>query len=176
MTASAVPEPKWFAVSTRRRHETVVHQQLQQKHIESFLPTVSRRSRWTDRRKIIEWPLFPGYCFIRCQASEMLPILRCAGVVRVVSFDGKPAVIDEQEIQNLRLLVASRWEADPCPLAKEGSLVEVTGGPLRGVIGHLERKVGSRATVVLAVELIGQAVRIEVDGADVRPCAFRMMA
>jgi hypothetical protein len=46
-------------------------------------------------------------------------------------------------------------------------LVEVMHGPLRGVVGRLVRK-GSHARLVLAVELIGQGVSVEVDAADVR--------
>jgi hypothetical protein len=40
-----------------------------------FLPTVTRWSRWKDRKKKIDWPLFPGYCFARFNARERLPIL-----------------------------------------------------------------------------------------------------
>jgi transcription antitermination factor NusG len=46
-------------------------------------------------------------------------------------------------------------------------MVEVAHGPLKGVIGRLVRK-GSHARLVLAVDLIGQAVSVEVDAADVR--------
>ena len=47
-------------------------------------------------------------------------------------------------------------------------MVEVVHGPLRGVIGRLVRK-GSHARLVLSVDLIGQAVSVEVDAADVKP-------
>jgi transcription antitermination factor NusG len=56
----------------------------------------------------------------------------------------------------------------PCPLIKEGMIVEVKSGPLRGVVGRLVRK-GAHARLVLSVDLIGQAVSVEVDAADVRP-------
>ena len=55
----------WFALWIRSRHEQVVREQLEQKRIETFLPTVTRWSRWKDRKKKIDWPLFPGYCFAR---------------------------------------------------------------------------------------------------------------
>jgi transcriptional antiterminator NusG len=65
----------WFALWTRSRHEQVVREQLEQKHIEAFLPTVTRWSRWKDRKKKIDWPLFPGYCFARFNPRERLPVL-----------------------------------------------------------------------------------------------------
>jgi transcription antitermination factor NusG len=161
-------EVHWYALWTRSRHEQVVREQLQQKEIEAFLPTVTKWSRWKDRKKKIDWPLFPGYCFARFNAKERLPILKCTGVVNIISFEGEPAAIPEHEIDGIRQLVDSELAYDPCPLIKEGSMVEVMHGPLRGVIGRLVRK-NEKARLVLSVDLIGQAVSVEVDAADVRP-------
>ncbi|MEX2272269.1 MAG: UpxY family transcription antiterminator [Vicinamibacterales bacterium] len=162
----AVDAP-WYAIWTRSRHEQVVREQLERKGVETFLPTILKWSRWKDRKKQIEWPLFPGYCFAKFNATDRLPILKCTGVVNIVSFDGEPAPIPEAELAGIRQLVESDLAYDPCPLINEGDRVEVTHGPLKGVVGRLVRK-GSHARLVLAVELIGQGVSVEVDAADVR--------
>ena len=159
---------QWVAVWTRSRHEQTVRGQLEQKAIESFLPTVSKWSRWKDRKKRIDWPLFPGYCFARFEAHERLDVLKCAGVVSIVSVDGEPAPIPERDIAGIRQLVESELAYDPCPLIHEGDMVEVTHGPLKGVVGRLVRK-NDKARLLLSVDLIGQAVSAEVDAADVRP-------
>jgi transcription antitermination factor NusG len=158
----------WFAIWTRSRHEQAVREQLERKGYEAFLPTVTRWSRWKDRRKKIDWPLFPGYCFARFEPASRLGVLTCAGVASIVSFDGDIAPIPEQEIDAIRRLVESDLQYDPCPLIREGAVVEVTHGPLKGVVGRLTRK-GAHARLMLAVDLIGQAVSVEVDAADVRP-------
>jgi transcription antitermination factor NusG len=88
--------------------------------------------------------------------------------VNIVSFDGDIAPIPEHEIDGIRRLVESDLQFDPCPLIREGMMVEVTHGPLKGVVGRLVRK-GSHARLVLSVDLIGQAVSVEVDAADVKP-------
>ena len=157
----------WYALWTRSRHEQVVRQQLEQKQIEAFLPTVTRWSRWKDRKKQIDWPLFPGYCFARFDAQHRLSILKCAGVVNIVSVEGEPAPIPEHEIDGIRQLVESELAYDSCPMIREGMMVEVMHGPLKGVVGRLVRK-GAHARLVLSVDLIGQAVSVEVDAADVR--------
>jgi transcription antitermination factor NusG len=158
----------WHAIWTRSRHEQVVREQLEQKDIEAFLPTYAKWSRWKDRRKKIDWPLFPGYCFARFHAHDRLPVLKCAGVVSIVSFEGgEPAAIPEREIESIRVLVESSLAFDPCPLIKEGDLVEVIHGPLKGVSGRLMRK-NEKARLILSVDLIGQAVSVDVDAADVR--------
>lgn len=160
-------ELQWFALWTRSRHEQVVREQLEQKHVEAFLPTVTRWSRWKDRKKKIDWPLFPGYCFARFRTHDRLAVLKCTGVVSIVGFDGEPAAIPEHEILGIRTLVDSELAYDPCPLIREGMMVEVAHGPLKGVVGRLVRK-GTHARLVLSVDLIGQAVSVEVDAADVR--------
>ena len=161
-------DPHWFAIWTRSRHEQTVREELELRGVEAFLPTITKWSRWKDRKKKIDWPLFPGYCFARFAPESRLPVLKCNGVVSIVSFNGEPAPIPEQEIDSLRLLVATDLAYDPCPLIREGMMVEVVHGPLRGIIGRLVRK-GSHARLVLAVDLIGQAVSVEVDAADVKP-------
>jgi transcription antitermination factor NusG len=159
---------EWFAIWTRSRHEHMVRDQLQRKRVEAFLPTITRWSRWKDRKKKIDWPLFPGYCFARFDPADALPILKCTGVVNIVSFDGKPAAIPEIELDSIRLLVGSELQYDPCPMIHEGMMVSVVHGPLKGVVGRLVRKDAPKARLVLSVDLIGQAVSVEVDAADVK--------
>ena len=161
-------DPAWYAVWTRSRHEQVVREQLERKGLEAFLPTITRWSRWKDRKKQIDWPLFPGYCFARFDPGFRLSVLKSTGVVSIVSFDGEIVPIPQHEIDGIRRLVESDLQFDPCPLIREGMMVEVTHGPLKGVIGRLVRK-GAHARLVISVELIGQGVSVEVDAADVGP-------
>ena len=62
-------DPRWFAIWTRSRHEQMVREQLERKGYQAFLPTIPKWSRWKDRKKKIDWPLFPGYCFAKFKAS-----------------------------------------------------------------------------------------------------------
>jgi transcription antitermination factor NusG len=160
-------DTSWYAIWTRSRHEQIVREQLERKGFDAFLPTITRWSRWKDRKKQIDWPLFPGYCFARINMVDRLPVLKCSGVVNIVSFNGEIAPIPDHEIESIRQLIETDLQFDPCPLIREGMLVEVVHGPLRGVVGRLVRK-GSHARLVLSVELIGQGVSVEVDAADVR--------
>src|SRR4029079_12849382 len=168
VTPASSQEVGWYALWTRSRHEQVLRERLEQKHIEVSLPTVPRWSRWKDRKKKIDWPLFPGYCFARFNPRERLPVLKCTGVVTIGSSQGgEPAPIPEHEITGIRQLVESDLAFDPCPMIREGMMVEVIHGPLKGVVGRLLRK-NDKARLVLSVDLIGQAVSVEVDAADVR--------
>jgi transcription antitermination factor NusG len=106
---------EWYAIWTRSRHEQVVRDHLAQKGFEVFLPTITRWSRWKDRKKRIDWPLFPGYCFARFESQVRLSILQCPGVVNIVSFDGEIAPIPQREIDGIRQIVESELQYDPCP-------------------------------------------------------------
>lgn len=135
--------------------------------MEAFLPTVTRWSRWKDRKKQVVWPLFPGYCFARFSPDQKVAVLSIQGAQKIISVNGVPAPIPDEEIAGIRQLVDSDLLYDPCPMIQEGDKVEVIHGPLKGVVGRLERK-GTRARLVLSVDLIGQGVSVEVDAADVR--------
>ena len=161
-------DPRWFAIWTRSRHEKRVRDQLAKKAVEVFLPTIGRWSHWKDRKKKVDWPLFPGYCFARIEPDDRLAVLKCDGVVSIIGTNGVPTPIPDVEIESVRQLVDSELSYDPCPLIKEGERVRVTHGPLAGVVGRLVRK-GAHARLMLSVDLIGQAVSVEVDASDVKP-------
>ncbi|MPY86438.1 MAG: UpxY family transcription antiterminator [Luteitalea sp.] len=167
MSDTPTPVSQWYALWIRSRHEKVVRDRLAEKHVEVFLPTITQWSRWRDRKKQVDWPLFPGYCFARFDAAERLPILKCDGVVTIVGVHGAPSPIPDEEIEGVRQLVDSELPYDPCPLIKEGMRVMVVYGPLKGVVGRLIRK-GAHARLVISVDLIGRGASVLVDAADVK--------
>jgi len=112
--------------------------------------------------------LFPGYCFARFNPQDRMPILKCTGVVSIVSVEGEPAPIPDHQLEGIRRVIESELAFDPVPMLQEGMLVEVVHGPLTGVVGRLVRK-SDKARLVLSVDLIGKGVSVEVDAADVKP-------
>jgi transcription antitermination factor NusG len=167
---TAVPERalRWYALRTRSRHEKRVEERLSAKGIEAFLPLMERWSRWKDRRKLVAFPLFPGYCFARFPLAERVAVLSAQGVVQVLGTQGGPVPVPDPEIEAVRRLVTSTLPYDPHPYLQEGMRVEVVRGPLAGVQGVLLRK-GARARLVIGVSLIRQGASVELDALDVRP-------
>lgn len=158
----------WYAVRTHARAEKAVRDDLSARAFEVFLPTVTRWSRWQDRKKAVEWPLFSGYCFARFDPICRINLLQSPRVAGVVSCDGRYSPVPDEDIDSLRRLVSSELAFDPAPFIREGDPVRVVSGPLRGVFGRLVRK-GAHARLVIAVDIIAQAVSVTLDAADVRP-------
>ncbi len=158
----------WYAIRTRSRHEKLVHQQLDSRRVEAFLPLVDRRRRWKDRWKTVSCPLFPGYCCARFPYQERLPVVTAVGVVQILGINGIAIPVPDHEIEAVRQLVTCTLPFDPHPYLKEGMEVEVVRGSLAGVRGILIRK-GARARLVVAISLIQQAASVELDAADVLP-------
>lgn len=158
----------WYALRTRSRHEKRVQDQLQARGIEPFLPLVERWRQWKDRRKLVAFPLFSGYCFARFPLTERVAVLSTLGVVQIVGNQEGPIPVAEAEVEAVRRLVTSTLPYDPHPYLQEGMLVEVKRGPLRGLQGVLVRK-GTRARLVIRITLIHQAASVELDAHDVEP-------
>lgn len=160
-------EIRWYALYTRSRHEKKVDQQLQDKGIESYLPLHKVRRQWSDRKKWVEEPLFRCYVFIHVDEQSRINALRTYGSVRIVSFNGKPAVVRDEEIDDIRRILREVPTVESCPNVSVGDIVEIIYGPLRGLQGRLEQIRGEHRLVV-AVESIHQALRFNVDGTDIR--------
>src|SRR5438309_11084730 len=116
----------WYSVYTRPRHEKHVLQELNEKHIEAFLPTYKVRRRWSDRYKIVEEPLFKNYIFVNVEnAHRYYETLLPYGAVSFVRFEDKPAEIPQDEIEAVRRLVTSELPYNPHPYLKNGRKVYV---------------------------------------------------
>ena len=161
--------PSWYAVYVRSRHEFVTAGELTRKGIETCLPVVKKVSQWKDRKKLIEYPLFPGYIFVQVPVypGAFLDVLKTRGAVSFVSLEpGTPTPVSADEIDSLRLLIGSGREMDVFPGLKEGMRVRVKNGPLAGVEGVLSRK-ENECTVSVNVELLGRSVVVKITPQDI---------
>jgi transcription termination/antitermination protein NusG len=152
----------WYAVYTRSRFEQVVKKQLDFKGINSFLPLYSKISQWKDRRKVVSWPLFPGYLFVQIAANDRLNVQKSVGVVNIVGNQQGPLEVSEQQITAIRTFIETGLKYDPHPYLKVGKKVRVTDGPLAGLEGILVRK-KNRSLFVISVEMIQRSVSVELE-------------
>jgi len=162
--------PEWYALYTRSRFEKKLMSELTDRSIEVFLPMREVLSRWKDRKKKIWVPLFPGYIFVHQvdTPANRYRVLNVPGAVRFVGFNSQTVPIPQEQIDGVRRFLESNLMVDPYPFMRIGRRVEVIAGPLKGIQGKLVQKRG-RFRFVLQVDLIRQAISVEIDASDVRP-------
>jgi transcription antitermination factor NusG len=154
----------WYALAVKPQHEFRVFQGLKGlAEIEGFLPTYKDKRIWSDRVKILDAPLFPGYVFARFEyPGRRVPVLRVAGVRSIVGSGHAPSPLADEEIDTIRTLVSSTFPVRPWPCLRAGQRVRIAHGPLSGVEGIiLEQKDEWR--MVVSVELLQRSVSVELD-------------
>ncbi|MBF0343562.1 MAG: UpxY family transcription antiterminator [Nitrospirae bacterium] len=159
----------WFVVHVRNRHEFTVRDKLAKTGVDVFLATVERLQRWKDRKKMINFPLFPGYLFVNIHKTneEILSVLKTYGVIKFLSMTiGEPEPVPEDQVMSLKKLVESKASIDPYPYFKEGQSVRIKKGPLSGVEGIIEKKKGYHI-LILSIDILQQGVSIKIDASDV---------
>src|ERR1700690_3158410 len=160
-------ELQWYVIHVRSRHEFTVTERLIKSGIDAFLPIVERLRRWKDRKKLIAFPLFPGYLFVSIPNNDIikLTVLKTPGVVQFIGpTHGEAEPVPAEQILSLKRLVESKETLDPYPYLKEGNRVKINSGPLNGVEGILVERKGLHH-LVLSVDILRQGVSIQVEAA-----------
>ena len=158
----------WFALRVRSKFEATAKQLLQGKEFEAFFPTYQSRSYRSDRVKLVDRALFPGYVFCRFDPNNWLPVMKTPGVLEVVSFGGKAAEVDHEEVEGLRMLMRSSVPLFPHDFLHVGQRVSIERGPLAGLEGVLER-FDNNCRIVVSISLLQRSVAAQIDAEWVRP-------
>jgi transcription antitermination factor NusG len=156
----------WYAVYTRPECEKKVADELTRKKIENYCPIVKVVNQWSDRKKGIYKPLFTSYVFVRLSSKELTQIRMIDGVINMVYWLGKPAVVRDIEIDMMKRFLSEHPSVE---LEKttvnvneivrivKGSLIESEGS----VVGVSTNK------VKLVLPTLGYSMVAEVSSLDI---------
>jgi transcription antitermination factor NusG len=151
------PEKGWYAIYTHSRAEKRVSDRLTENGIETFLPL----QKTLRRKKLVEKPLISSYVFVKVVPKEFFTVRKTDGVVKFIMLQGKPVVIPEIQIVNLRILCGSDADVTvSSDVYAKGDTVEVIYGSLTGLRGELIR-VGRKHKVV--IRIIQPVMNLTVD-------------
>ena len=161
---------RWYAIHTRSRHEKMVTTRLEEQGITTFLPTTTEVRRWSDRCKLVEFPLFSCYAFVNLPwiSEQRAKVVRTDGVLGFIGFGSDAVPIPDLEIENIRTVLAGMVPCTAYPFLKIGQRVRVRGGSLDGVEGILVARNGNNR-LVISVEPIQRSLAINIDGYAVEP-------
>jgi transcription antitermination factor NusG len=153
---------KWFALYTKPRWEKKIDQLLLKKGMESWCPLQKVERQWSDRKKIIEDPLFKSYVFVRIEDAERAKVLMTDGVLNFVYYLGKPAVIRDEEIATIKKYLAEK-DASIAIISEEGFMeemkIKVNYGVFMGNEGTVIR--GGKKKVYVKLQSLGQVMVVE---------------
>jgi transcription antitermination factor NusG len=158
----------WYALQTRVNRERVVERRLQERGVRTFLPLFSEVRRWSDRKKVIQFPLFRSYLFAKLVPSRVdrLRVLCVEGVFNFVGPRGEGTAIPDAQIEAVRALVEGPLPWCSHPFLKIGQRVRIRSGALDGVEGILVSRSGE-STLVISVDAIQRSMAVRIEGYDV---------
>ena len=159
---------KWLAVYTKPRHEKTVEKEFQKKGFEVYLPMLKERRKWSDRKKWVEFPMFRSYVFVRTKIKNTLFVLQTPGVVKVVKFGDEVAVVRNESIEAIKLMIEGGYNPEPLNYFIKGDPVEVKDGPLKGLVGEVIR-LDKDDRLVIRVDAIQHSVSIQINRGFLKP-------
>jgi len=156
--------PQWFAVQTRYRFEKKVIAQLRHKSCEVYLPLLTEHHTWSDRRKVVTTPLFPGYAFVHIDQSQAArqTVLRTAGLIGFVNFGGMVTAVPTKQIEDLQLLLREKGLFSLHAFVNAGQRVRIRGGCLDGLEGVLVNR--NKGKLLISIESIQRSLAVEIKG------------
>ena len=155
-------ENKWYAVYTRVRWEKKVCEHFEKLKIEHYCPMNKIQRQWADRKKTILEPLFTSYVFVRSNSSEFANLRKTDGVINLVHWLGKPAVVRDAEIETIKQFLT---EHESIILEKTrvnvDDVVQIISGPL---INHQGKVLAVKSkTVKIILPSLGFVMSAEIE-------------
>jgi transcription antitermination factor NusG len=163
-------EEYWYAVHVRARAEKVIEQRFRAKGLATFLPLATEVHRWSDRRKVVEVPLFACYVFVRLVMNQVnrVKVLNVDGVLSLVGECGRGTPVPDSEIETVRTLVSNGVASAPHPFLTVGDRVRIHGGALDGIEGILLSQ-DQGENLVISVRALERSLKVRIAGYQVEP-------
>ena len=106
---TANKDKHWFALYVKPRHEYKAESEIRDSSVEVYLPTIIVEKKWSDRNKKVKEPLFRSYLFILADEFDRINCLKISSVIKTVCFNGKPSIIPDRQIENLKRILDEKF-------------------------------------------------------------------
>ena len=160
-------DKQWIVVRSKPRSEKVAYNELVKKNIESYLPLLKERRKWSDRKKWVEFPLFSSYLFARIDIKDSIFVLQTQGVNTIVKFGKQIAIVQNSVIKAIRLAMEGGYQLEPVEYFVEGNRVEVVAGLMKGIKG-IVAKLKNQNRLIIKIDAIQQALSIQIESKFIR--------
>ena len=97
----------WNVIYTKSRSEKKVEERLKNIGIEAYCPVRTEVKFWSDRKKSILVPVLPSMVLVKIEKNKRNQVFDIPGVVRYMFWLKKHAVVRDNEVDSLKLLLES---------------------------------------------------------------------
>ncbi len=154
---------KWHVLYTMPRWEKKIYASLLRKGLEVWCPLQKVERQWSDRKKVVEEPIFKSYLFIRINDQEKAVTLHTEGILNFVHYLGKPAIVRDEEIETIKAYLHEK-DVKLSLLSKEvfeaDTKIKVTQGVFMDQTGTVIKALG-RNKIYVSLETIGHVLIVE---------------
>ena len=150
----------WHVLHVRPRCEKKMGEYCAAHAVECYLPLREETKVYQRRRVTVEKPVFPGYVFLTFRPAERVTVLKSNVVVRILEVVNQEQLL--HELAQIRKALDVDATLGACAAFERGRRVRVTAGSFQGVEGIIQT-VRGQTRVLLNVDMIGQAVAVEID-------------
>jgi transcriptional antiterminator RfaH len=153
----------WYAIYTKPRAEKKVFERLALSGFNVYLPLVTSIRVWSDRKKKIVTPLISSYVFVNTNYDELFNALAIQGTSGILRYLGKPAIIRDHEIENLKILMndSEQFTLLENNSFEKGEEVEVIKGPFTGLVGQ-SVSIQGKHRIIVEIEAMGSKLAVNV--------------
>jgi len=156
-------EYNWFLVYTRSHHEKKIKEACARLNVETYLPLEKRLRYWSGRKKMVDFPLFPNYLFVKASCREYVKILEEPSVIGFVKNGSGLSVVPEKIVHNVKKVLDEKLEYMVSPGKPDsGSEVTVISGPLAGLSGEVIQYSG-KSHLLIELKQISRSVLVKID-------------
>jgi len=158
-------EPRWFVCHTKPRCEKKFSTLLGVEQFTHYLPLLQSVRRYGAQKKTFTKPLFPGYVFARLEPARKDRIYQQDLLVRALMVENEPVFL--RQLEDVKLVCASGFEAAMHPLMRKGTHVRVQGGPLHGLEGYVDDPVNPQG-IVVSFDVLQQGLLVRLPFASLQ--------
>ena len=151
----------WIVIYTKPRHEKHVAEELKLKGYEIYLPLIKKRRKWSDRKKIVAFPLFKSYIFVKTELNKTLPISQTSGIIRLVKFGDNIAIVKDSSINSIKLMLDGGYNPEITDYFIKGDSVVVKEGALKGIQGEVVR-IDGNDRLIIRIDSIRHSLSIKI--------------
>jgi len=166
------PDLQWYVVQTKPANERRVETHLFNQEITAFLPMLETFHYLNGIMVPKLKPMFPGYLFARLNIrAAYYRVKWTRGVNKILGNGSEPIPVSEKVIQILRQRMGDRNVIRLDDDLGEGSVVQFTSGPFKGLMGVFDKKMSDGGRVRILLSLIGVDASVQVSRHQIRKVA-----